>query len=591
MGRIQVLSDGVVNRIAAGEVVDRPASVIKELVENSLDAGATTVQVRIRSGGRQSIEVEDDGCGMDGNDALLAIERHATSKLKSAGDLESIGSLGFRGEALSSIASVSVFRLETAVEAGAGTRVRVRGGKIEGVDTVSRSRGTTICAERLFFNMPARRKFLRTESTEFSHVVKGMTRHALVNPGVRFVLTHNGSERLRVEPVDNLAQRYGQIYGKEAVDRLLAFDHYEDGFRVRGLAGRPTDGLPRRDGQHLFVNGRHVQDRVLAHAIAEAYGNTMPRGRFPSMLLFVEIAPDQVDVNVHPQKHEVRFRNSSRVHDLVRDTLMMSMGATDAVPTYRDLRPENADAIREPLRRATLSYLDSRPSPATTVSSPVERTAPDPIRSVPPPRQEPLPDRVQPRSVGAVHALLQLDESYIVAREQDGLVLLDQHAAHERVLFERFLAAAEEGVVEVQPLMFPVTLELDAIRHQLFEAEREEFQRLGFRVDSFGGTTVRIEAVPAIASELDPAELLLSLLGEAEGLDRAVTDIPALRRKWITSAACQAAIKIHHRLSDPEMQRLVGDLFQCRNPTTCPHGRPILFRLTLEEIERAFDRR
>jgi len=308
LGRIAVLSDGVIDRIAAGEVVERPASVVKELVENSLDAGARSIDVRLRNGGKSSIEIRDDGSGMDRDDALLAVERHATSKLASETDLEHIATLGFRGEALSSIAAVSRFLLTTARRDGEGTEVEVLGGRVESVREVGHPRGTTVRVERLFHNVPARRKFLRADATELTHALRWTTRHALAHPDRRFRLRHGERGLLDCDPTEELRERIAQIHGREFSDKLLPFTWEAEGLGVRGFAGRPVDALPRRDAQFLYVNGRVVQDRLLAHAVSRAYGNTMAPGRHPALFLFLEIDPEAVDVNVHPQKTEVRFR-------------------------------------------------------------------------------------------------------------------------------------------------------------------------------------------------------------------------------------------------------------------------------------------
>jgi DNA mismatch repair protein MutL len=591
LGHIRVLSDGVINRIAAGEVVERPASVVKELVENSLDAGARSIEVRVRSGGKASIEIRDNGCGMDRDDALLAVERHATSKLATAADLEDVTSLGFRGEALSSIAAVSQFTLRTAVRDGEGTEVEVDGGRIRAVREIGHPRGTTVRVDRLFFNVPARRKFLRADATELSHIVRWLTRYALGSADRQFLLRHGERRILECEPTEDLLPRIAQIHGREFADKLLAFDWRTEALVVRGLAGRPVDALPRRDAQHLFVNGRAVQDRVLSHAVAQAYGNTMAHGRHPALFMFLEMDPGAVDVNVHPQKTEVRFRHSSQVHDAVRATLVEALSQAGAVPTLSELR-SGVGAPLTAVKDATLHYLANHAPSAGPgcvssgkVPQDLERSVSEGTTSTAAlrenesgPRREAVP-------------LAQFRESYIVAQDAEGLVLVDQHAAHERVLFERYLDEAESNSVEIQQLMFPVTLELTPHEAVLVEREREEFARLGFRLEPFGDRTVRLEGVPAVAAQVDPAALFRELLGEASEARAAVSDVRALRRRLVTTAACQAAIKIHHPLTVPAMQALLDDLYGMRNPTTCPHGRPVLFRLSMEEIERTFRRR
>ncbi len=604
MGRIKVLADGLINRIAAGEVVERPASVVKELVENSLDAGANRVEVLLRAGGRQEIRVTDDGRGMDRDDALLAVERHATSKVASADDLHRIATLGFRGEALSSIAAVSRFTLATAVADGEGTEVEVHGGRVQAVRQAGLPKGTSIKVERLFYNVPARRKFLRSEGTELSHILRWMTRYALAFPEKTFRLQQGDRRLLDAEATPELVERVRQIYGREFAERLLPFEGRQGDLLVHGFAGRPVDGLPRRDHQHYVINGRAVQDRVLSHAVMDAYGNTMPRGRFPAIVLLVEMDPDAVDVNVHPQKTEVRFRSSSEVHDLTREAVAAALSQESAIPSLTDLRP---DSIPFPassrVRDSAPRYLDRSATPSDESTSEIRRHGPPPRRPTPPTPVTPMPtgeftgnlvddsERAEPVPRRVAVPLAQYRESYIVAQDQEGIVLVDQHAAHERVIFERYLADAQENAVETQRLLFPVTVDLAPSDAALIGEELEEFRRLGFALEPFGGDSVRLDAVPAVGSDLDPEEFFREVLGEADRCRAAASDVSQIRHKLVTTAACHAAIKVNYPLTSPEMQQLLDDLYQTENPTTCPHGRPAIFRLTLDEIERAFRRR
>ena len=609
MGRIKVLDDRLINRIAAGEVIERPASVLKELVENSLDADARSIDVQLLAGGRRRIRVVDDGVGMDRDDALLAVERHATSKLSRSDDLESIGTLGFRGEALASIAAVSRFTLRTATEDGAGTEVVVHGGRIQSVREAGVPRGTSIDVERLFLNVPARRKFLKTEATELSHAVRWLTRYALVRPQVRFRLVHGERRLLSTPPAADRRERIAQIFGRELAERLTPFHQESKGQVVSGFAGRPTETLPRREGQHLFVNGRAVQDRVLGHAVSEAYGDTMPRGRYAAVFLFVELEPGLVDVNVHPRKTEVRFRRSSEVHDRVRDAIRGALSGGEVIPNLGDLRPSQEAASSYGVAAATVRFLEAREAAGVSPEYRAATSARQPAGPYARPLGTAVSQLAEPRgksgsiaSGEATHPELPVDEppavalgqfrdSYIVAQDAKGLILIDQHAAHERVIYERYLAAATVDEVEVQRLLFPVTVDLAPHEKVLMDEEIGEFRRLGFVVEPFGGNTFRIDAVPAVVGELDPISLLRELLGEAAQARSAAADVAGLRRKLVTSAACQAAIKINHPLQPPAMQALLEDLLRVENPSTCPHGRPALFRLTTDEIERAFRRR
>lgn len=561
MGRIRVLNDHLVNRIAAGEVVERPASVVKELVENCLDAGASSIEVQVEDGGRRRIVVTDDGSGMDRDDALLALERHATSKLQTFEDLAAIATLGFRGEAIPSIAAVSRFLLKTAAIEGFGTEIEVTAGRIGTVRETSRPRGTTVEVGGIFFNVPARRKFLRAAPTEISHIVRTVSHYALAHPAVRFTLDHDGRRLVDAGKAADRGERIAQIHGLKLAEKLLPFDRERAGIRASGFAGRPVDAASRRDAQHVFVNGRVVQDRVLSHAIAAAYGDTLARGLYPAMLLFIELDPGRVDVNVHPQKTEVRFDRSSEVHDAVREAVASALSHGRAVPQYRDLRPgasafERSFAVAEPRAESFLEDDSAAVTPGR--------------RAVP---------------------LAQYRDSYIVAQDREGLLIVDQHVAHERVLFERYLDDAARGEVDVQRLLFPKTIELTADEAAVFEAEAGEFARLGFLMEPFGGGSVKLDGVPAFAKDVSPDRLIRGLLGEAAATRSVATGADDLRRKLVTSAACQAAIKVNYPLSHDGMQRLLDDLFLTENPTTCPHGRPIIFRMTLEEIERAFRRR
>ena len=582
MGRIRVLDDHLVNRIAAGEVVERPAAVVKELVENSLDAGASAIEVRVEDGGRRRIVVADDGEGMERDDALLALERHATSKVRSFDDLAAIATLGFRGEALPSIAAVSRFLLRTAARDSFGTEIEARAGRILGVREVERGRGTTTEVGGIFFNVPARRKFLRAAPTELAHIVRTVAHYALAHPSVRFLLEHEGRRLVDAPRAADRSERIAQVHGRELASKLVPFAAEGAGIRVSGFAGRPVDALARRDVQHVFVNGRLVQDRVLTHAIASAYGNTLARGLYPVMLLFVEMDPARVDVNVHPQKTEVRFDRSSDVHDAVRAAVASALSKEIAVPHLADLRPGGASSMPfASVAAASTRYASVAESegPAYAAREPAAASSllDDGSAAVDPGR------RAVP--------LAQYKDSYIVAQDRDGLLLIDQHVAHERVLFERYLGETERGEVHVQRLLFPKTIELSAEESVVFDAEAGEFSRLGFLLERFGGNTVKLDGVPAFAKDVAPDRLVRELLGEAARTRSAAIGAAELRRLLVTSAACQAAIKVNYPLAREGMQRLLDDLFLTENPTTCPHGRPIIFRLTLDEIERAFRRR
>jgi DNA mismatch repair protein MutL len=582
VARIRVLDDHLVNRIAAGEVIERPASIVKELVENSLDAGAGRIEVRVEDGGRRRIVVSDDGHGMERDDALLALERHATSKLRAFEDLDAIATLGFRGEALPSIAAISRFVLRSAARDGYATEVEVRAGRIGAVREQAGPRGTTVEVGGIFFNVPARRKFLKAAATELAHVVRTVSHYALAHPSIGFLLDHDGRKLIDAPKAGDRSERIAQIHGSEFARKLMPFANEHDGIRVSGFAGRPVDAGTRRDAQHVFVNGRLVQDRVLGHAIAAAFGNTVARGLYPAVIVFVELDPSRVDVNVHPQKTEVRFERSSSVHEAVKMAVASALSHETAVPSLAELRgPVGADDARALVAAALTRYADvaepAGSSYRTRDDAPARSLLDDESPAVDPGR------RAVP--------LAQYKDSYIVAKDRDGLLIVDQHVAHERVLFERYLAEAERGEVHVQRLLFPRTLELPADEVVVLESEAGEFARLGFILEPFGGNAVKLDGVPAFAKDVPPDRLVRELLGEAARTRSAASGVADLRRRLVTSASCQAAIKVNYPLTHEGMQRLLDDLFLTENPTTCPHGRPIIFRLPLEEIERAFRRR
>lgn len=588
MSKIRVLDDALVNRIAAGEVVERPASVVKELMENSLDAGASRIDISVTAGGKRSVRVVDDGEGMGRDDAILALERHATSKLRQVEDLESIQSLGFRGEALPSIASVSRFLLHTSEGRGSGTEIEVRGGRILGVRESPATRGTVIEVNSLFFNTPARRKFLKSDATELSHVARVVTRLALVRPDVAIRLAQDGKVLIDAPSGVGLKERIAAIFGAELTAELLPVGWANESLAVDGFVTRPASARAGKPAQLFFVNGRWVQDRMLLHALAEAYANTISRDRSPAAFLFLKLNSALVDINVHPQKSEVRFARPGEIHDALRAAVHAGLSDQAAIPAHAALRPsifggvtfETARSDTPPFERALSA---ERPAnPYNTVA-----------KSAPPVLARSLPASliVESEEGKPTRVLAQYDDSYILAADDQGLLVVDQHAAHERVLFERYLAEATADRVDVQRLLFPRTLELAPQDALLVDEAAPELARLGFVVAPFGPGTVRLDGVPAVAAAVDPESLFRGVLADARRARSVTAGVAELRHALVTSAACQAAIKIHHRLTLDGMQQLVDDLMRMENPTTCPHGRPILFRLTQEEIERTFRRR
>lgn len=688
MGRIRVLPDQVANQIAAGEVVDRPASVVKELLENSLDAGANRIRVEVEAGGRKLIRIRDDGCGMNRDDALLAFERHATSKLRTANDLLSIATLGFRGEALPSIASVARVTLETATgEDPAGTRLEIAGGKILHVDDAALPRGTTISVADLFFNTPARRKFLRAESTELAHVTALVTHYALVHPEMHLELLSASHTLVSAPPVARTAERIYQIFGKETLGQMLPVAA-ELPLERAGLPEPPPwkrdpDEAPRQPGQmrltgfyskpelqklnrnsiYIFINKRLVRDRLLMHAITEAYRNVIPPTSFPVVLLFLELPPEEVDVNVHPAKTEVRFRQQAVIHDFVRDSLRTALikarpaagflAALDSAPLASpSLMPPATSPLPGSPDGATIpAPQDSDPVADQTASNDAEpfRLLPDvptPISAKLPfspgsfrpnafPSQEvwgkaaaalfqPLTDPPSngcsmdhgaaetPASatlataeveaeqaagtlnhLASLKPLGQLRDSFILAVGEDGLWIIDQHVAHERVLFEKILRDRDVESVQRQRLLMPMLVELKPWHMVVFAQIADELERNGFEVEPFGPQTLAVKAAP-VGLEGAALERMLTEMIDESAADAEKTEqneiLKGLRSRIAASIACHAAIKVNTPLDPARMEWLLLELAKTEHPTSCPHGRPIALLYSWREIQRAFHR-
>ncbi len=581
MPSIKVLSDNLINKIAAGEVVERPASVVKELIENSLDAGATEVFVDVEQAGKRLIKVADNGCGMTRDDALLAFERHATSKISSEPDLEAIRTMGFRGEALASIASVSRVRLLTAQRGQSGVLVEIEGGAMKPAADAASPPGTTIEAHHLFFNTPARLKFLKSPSTELSHIIATVSHLAMGRPDVRFRLTHDKKNILDLPAATDIRERAFQLYGQELSENLVTFSADRSPARVSGLIGRPNYDRGDRTYQEFYVNGRFIRNPSLSHAFAEAYRDLVMRDRYPVGFIFVDIDPAFVDVNVHPAKAEVRFRNQSQVHDFVRDAIREALrGFRSDVPESRAERVQ--EAVTEYLQSAECGMRNAE-WPLTPALSPEGRGGVS--------HPLPLGERIEVRGDSSLHLqpLTQVHDSFIVAQDNVGMALIDQHAAHERVLFEKLQDQQAEGKIPVQHLLIPVQVEVGHGEAELLREYLPEFLRLGFVIEEFGGLTFVIKAVPALLSGADHKRLFADVLGEIKVHGKSVK-MEALRDEVLAVMACHPAIKVHRRLSQQEMERLIRDLFACRMPHSCPHGRPTVVRFSIDEIRRMFKR-
>ena len=646
MGRIHVLSDQVANQIAAGEVVERPASVVKELLENSLDAKATRIRVEIEGGGRKLIRIVDNGHGMGRDDALLAFERHATSKLRSSDDLLSIATLGFRGEALPSIASVARVTLSTrAEEDEVGTTVEIAGGNILRVEDAGLPAGTTIAVRDLFFNTPARRKFLRSEQTELGHVAALVTHYALAHSNKHFEL-HSATQSLLIAPaVSNAGERLYQIFGRETFESLIPvaaemdftraglpepppwkraedYEPAEPGFlRVSGFVSKPDLQKLNRNSIYVFVNGRLIRDRLILHAFTEAYRNIIPPTSFPVVLLFLEMPPQEVDVNVHPAKTEVRFRQGPFVHDFVRDTVRTALmnarpaasffAALHSAPTAGsslmvDVSP--LPGIDQPVFEPHSMVAESEPTiePADAEAFLLQQriVPPSPGRlefsgagmavgyDEPSAADEPgTEETVQPtlNSLGTLKPLGQLRDSFILAVNEEGLWIIDQHVAHERVLFEKILRERKVEEVQRQRLLMPVLIELLPEQMVTFAEIADELERNGFEAEPFGPRTLAIKAAPVGLEGRELERMLEEVLGVTE--KSAQVENEELRRTRIAaSIACHAAIKVNMPLEPAKIDWLLRELAKTAHPTSCPHGRPIALRYSLKDIQRAFQR-
>lgn len=598
MGRISRLPDDLANQIAAGEVVERPASVVKELVENAIDAGARRIVITAEYGGKKLIRVEDDGVGMDADDARLCLERHATSKIRRADDLGAIVTLGFRGEALPSIASVSHFRLRSRARGSeSGTEIRVNAGIIESVVEAGGPEGTLVEVADVFYNLPARRKFLKSDAAEAAQLSRLVTQLALCYPEVGFTLTSSGRKVIAVAPVTNLSDRLYQLYGDR--QDLVPFDREFGGLRLHGFIAALAEQGPVRGPQHVFVNRRIVKDRTIAHAILDAYSVATNKERSPEVHLFLEVPPDRVDVNVHPTKAEVRFREQSMVHEMVRRALGDALGkgpapeltlrTSDVLPG-QPMQPSIPGALHGgsfPSRWQTPAVQHGGPSQSFSTGVLHDGSTPNPSEE-PPFRTPAQNDRAEP-AVRPMIALGQFRDTFIIAMDDEGLCIVDQHVAHERVLFERIMEKLTNESLESQRLLIPAVLELPPAERAALISKADALARFGFEVEEFGGDSIKVTAMPAL---LDPNECdtaLRALAEDLEGLDRGLRLEDALKQIAATTA-CHAAVKAHYPLTLEKMHHILEELRATAYSTVCPHGRPVMLRITRREIEKNFDR-
>ena len=590
MPPIRRLPPELANQIAAGEVVERPASALKELVENSIDAGATRIDVTVDRGGKRLIRVEDDGEGMKREDAVLALERHATSKVARLEDLDAIGTLGFRGEALPSIASVSHLTLRTKPRgAPSGTELRVDGGTMGTATEVGMPDGTVIEVADLFYNVPARRKFLKSDRAESSQISRAVTQLSLAYPEVGFTLTSGARRMLQCPPARTLGERFFQVYGERP--DLVEVCKSAAGVVLRGYVAALTDHGPSRGPQNIFVNRRVIKDRTITHAVHDAYSQASIKPRTPEAHLFIELPPERVDVNVHPMKAEVRFLEQSLIHELVRRAVADALGQPSSAPL--PVRPHSLASFT-PVSRSIPGITQgmsaaSRWADVTDVFRRGETAGPvgaDPVGAPPAATGvgETVIDPTRP-----LIPLGQFRDTFIIAVDSEGVAIIDQHVAHERILFEQVMAQLAGGPLDGQRLLTPIVVDLPAAQREALAAHAAELLRLGFEVGEFGGDSVHITTVPGVLARAEAENAVRELAADVEGLDRGASVDDVLRRLAATTA-CHAAVKANDRLTQEKMLYILDELRRTEYSTVCPHGRPVVLRLTRHEIEKSFER-
>ncbi|HYJ92745.1 MAG TPA: DNA mismatch repair endonuclease MutL [Pyrinomonadaceae bacterium] len=649
------MPDTLANQIAAGEVVERPASVIKELVENSIDAGATRVQIDVELGGRRLMRVTDDGEGMHRDDAVLAFERHATSKIAVLDDLARIGTLGFRGEALPSIASVARVELKTKrADTDIATLVQIEGGRLVDVKDAARDTGTTVAVRDLFFNTPARRKFMRSEATENYHLTSIVTRYALAHPEIAFVLTNNGREILRVSRARDLKERAYQTFGAQLFESLIPVNRGREFIAtVSGFISAPRERRTNRDSQYFFVNRRFVRDKTIANGLIEGYRSVLPHGVYPVAFLFVEMPLEEIDVNVHPAKTEIRFRRTEAVKDVIAEAVRNALAsagirpeveivetvssfesadrvapqshdedAHESVQTlaqFTELSTESANdgisMIQEALFASTTPAIDENDG---QISEVFEQTAAarQEIPTVVAPSVKPVssaedsdstttsPEQLPPLDSAAqfirsaetnqitsntIRPLGQLHESFIIAADDEGLLLIDQHVAHERILFDKYRRSEGERQIESQNLLLPETLDLSPAQLSAFALVEDELAVMGFSVMRLSGRTIAVKSIPTDLAPAETRNLMAEILDSIDAEKRGSAKA-TFRDDIAASLACRSAVKINMKLTPEKMQWLIDRLLLSSSPTTCPHGRPVILRLTMKDIERGFHR-
>jgi len=637
--RIKVLPEDIANKIAAGEVVERPASVVKELLENAIDAESTDISVEIQAGGKRSIRIIDNGMGMEREDALLALERHATSKIQSVEDLTNIRTLGFRGEALPSIASVSQLELVTrTADAMQGTKLLVEGGIIKSVVEIGSSPGTRITVNNLFYNVPARLKFLKSDSTEMSHIINNVNWTALVHPEIQFKLTHNNRKLVDVRACDSIADRIYLLYGKEFADNLMEFTTNLPNFQMHSFIGKPDYTKSNRNYQLFFMNSRSIRSKIISAALSEALRSMIPKDRFPVAFLFLEISPEDVDVNVHPAKTEVRFRNERAIYSQIVRSLQSGIYKQKYIPSVKTDSEEATDekkrspridrAIEQVLKQQKQKTEDEKSAEATETpetkspessldkeqvsaedetpeissdedtteerDTPLDKKEEAEEKSAlihPSPQQIPADVELELLDFDNVRLKANLFNTYIVAEGKNEAFIIDQHIASERVLYERFLQQLQADGIPSQGLLLPVTVELNAAQLTIFNENIELFKEIGFDVEAFGGNTILVRAIPSTLPNSKAAAAIMELIDYLSDDTGNEDRLLEAQKQALITLACHSAVKAGEQLAMEEMVNLVKELSQTSQPFTCPHSRPIIVRMGKSELESRFKRK
>jgi len=600
--KVHRLDEQTINQIAAGEIIERPASVVKELTEHFIDAGATRIEIEIKNGGRQLIKVVDNGCGMEEEDAVLAIERHATSKITQASDLLNLHTLGFRGEALPSIASVSSFAMITKpASAEFGTWIECKGGILQKVKSIGAPEGTTITVQDLFYNTPARLKYLKSIPTESGYINEIVTRLALSNPHISFQLKHHDYDMLFTPGNGRIEDTIISLFGMEIYREMIPFNLEDRQLKISGFFGKPSIARTNRKYEIFYVNRRHIHSRILSTAVERAYHTLLPIARYPFVILFIDVPNDWVDVNVHPTKLEVRFANESDIfkavyhviHNSLKEHALISewINPDDAVSIYRPVTGTDGDDQKKtaaPVPNLSLNYQVYRDIQAVKeeVSSVQEIPAPEePVRI-----QSDIPGIPQEKSYRNWYVYPKtVQNTYIIVQDDQGLLFVDQHAAHERVLFERFFSKTQE-LLGTQALLIPETVTLSYAHYKIVSERMSLFNDIGFDLETFGGKTLIIRGVPLTLANMDHKQIILDLLEEYSNF-KTFKSPSEIKEAFLITMACRAAVKAGDKLDVLESENLIKDLFRCENPYTCPHGRPTVFRMSYEELGKKFLRR